>query len=253
MTLGGPADRAFNRHGRRQIGRYGTPRPLTHEDESGGKVAPDHGALDGMEIMAKEVFEVETPHLAILHLQAVDILVLGEDAVLIKKIADFAEKSLALGGWHEAQGEGRNHGVHAIMAVAMNFGAKGFRASVDDFEARIGNIGFQIMGKARIDFESKQGGFEWDHFEQGARHHASAGSNLHNDARPFERQRANHGFGKVSRAWSDRANGAKVGENFLGKCLQIGLRKASVQKRNESPPQRRRNGGESTSHGAARK
>jgi hypothetical protein len=110
------------------------------------------------------LLEIESPYLAVFHLQAMYVLLLRENAEVIEEIADFAEKSLALGGGHEPQSEGRNHGVHVIVAVAMNFEAKCFRTGVDDFQARIRNVGLQITRKARIDFESKQRGFERDHF-----------------------------------------------------------------------------------------
>ncbi len=182
--------------------------------------------------------EVELPQLPVLQAQAVEILILGEDACFAEKSPELTEEGAPLPGGHKTQGQRGDDRINTLVPATVYLLEEHLGTGIDDVQARVGDIGLQVAGKAGINLEGKQSRVGWNQVEQGLRHGPSAGAHFHNHPRLRERKRPHHGLNEVTRAGSNRANRTNVGHGLHGKRCQIRLRMATPSELTEISYQR---------------
>ena len=74
----------------------GVQRPSAREDERWRQVAPDGSPLHRAEVPVQELPKIEPPYLPVLQFQAVEILILGEDARFAEETPDLTQEGVPL-------------------------------------------------------------------------------------------------------------------------------------------------------------
>ena len=153
-------------------------------------------------------------------LHAVDVLELRHYRVWPHERHQAFENVAALILRHESQAERRHDYIHVIDAALVKLLFDLPNVFVYEDHSRVAEIFFEIIEKARIDFENNQGSFLRQFIKQGARHHARACAQFNCNPRFGKRQRFHHGSRQKRRARRNCCRCVKVRQHFGRKNLQ---------------------------------
>lgn len=83
---------------------------------------------------------MELPNLPVLHLQTVEILILGEDACFAEKTPELTQKGSPLPVGHKPQGQRGDYRVDTLVPPTVYFLLERLCAGIDNNQAGVGDM-----------------------------------------------------------------------------------------------------------------
>ena len=83
---------------------------------------------------------MELSNLSVLHLQTVEILILGEDACFAEETPELAQEGSPLPVGHKPQGQRGDYRVDTLVPTIVYFPLERLSAGIDDNQAGVGDM-----------------------------------------------------------------------------------------------------------------